>query len=80
MPYNKKEFLAPQSIRSCASYHAKILDDGRAIFRVHDCNDGIRLWNQITSPEEAQEMVEKMRKLSEAASEFSNFIETNYVK
>lgn len=76
--YNQKEFLAKNSIRSCASFHAKILPDLRAIFRVHDCNGGVRIWNDLNSPEEVREMVNKMRMLGTAALSFANFIEDNY--
>lgn len=77
--YNKKGFLAPESIRSCADYHAKILPDLRAIFRVHDCNTGIRVWNDLNNPEEVQEMINKLRVLGTAALSFANFIEDNYL-
>jgi len=76
--YNKKGFLAPDSIRSCADYHAKILPDQRAIFRFHDCNAGVRIWNDLTNPEEVEEMIGKLRELGTAALTFANFIQENY--
>ena len=39
LTFNKKEFLAPEGIRSMAAVHAKIKDDGTAIVRISDCNN-----------------------------------------
>ena len=76
--YNQKEFLAPTSIRSCSSFHAKIRPDLTAIFRVNDCNDGVRIWNNLNNPDEIQEMINKLRVLGTASLSFANFIEDNY--
>jgi chromosomal replication initiation ATPase DnaA len=76
--YNKKGFLLPDSIRSMAAYHAKITHDNLLIFRINDCNRGIRLWNYNTDPEEVAEMAAKLRCLANAANEFADFIETEY--
>ncbi len=76
--YNKKGFLVPDSIRSTACYHAKILPTGEYMFRIHDCITGIRLRGDITDPQEVPEAVEKLRRLAAAASEFADFIEANY--
>ena len=77
--YNKKGFLDTDSIRSCASYHAKILPDLRAIFRIHDCNTGVRIWNDLNNPEEVTEMIGKLRILGTSALSFANFIRDNYL-
>ena len=77
--YNQKAFLATDSIRSCASYHAKIRTDLNAIFRVNDCNDGVRIWNNLNNLEEVIEMINKLRVLGKAALGFANFIEDNYL-
>ena len=76
--YNRKAFLLPDSPRSMAAFHAKIKPDGRALFSIHDCNGGVRLWNDLTNPEEVTEAVQKLRCLAGAASEFADFIEKNY--
>ncbi len=78
--YNKKGFLVPDSIRSTACYHAKILPTGEYMFRIHDCITGIRLRGDITDPQEVPEAVEKLRCLAAAASEFADFIEANYIQ
>lgn len=49
------------------------------MFRLHDCITGVRLRGDITDPQEVPEAVEKLRRLSVAASEFADFIETNYL-
>jgi len=77
--YNQKGFLDSNSIRTCASFHAKILPDFRAIFRIHDCNSGIRIWNDMNNPEEVKEMINKLRVLGTSALSFANFIEDNYL-
>jgi len=77
--YNKKGFLAPDSIRSCANYHAKILPDLTATFRIHDCNTGVRIWNDLNNPEEVKEMIDKLRSLGISALLFADFIENNYL-
>ncbi len=76
--YNKKAFLLPDSIRSMAAFHAKIMPDGLYMFRVHDCLTGIRLIGNVTNPEEATEAVAKLRSLAQAAVEFADFIDHNY--
>jgi hypothetical protein len=75
--YNSKDFLLPDSINSCAMYHAKIFPDGNYMFRIHDCNTGIRLVGDLKSPVEAAEAVTKLRKLARAAADFAAFIEDN---
>lgn len=77
--YNKKAFLLPDSIRSAAMYHAKIMDDGQYMFRIHDCVTGIRLRGDIANPIEAREAVEKLQCLGKAANEMADFILDNYL-
>jgi hypothetical protein len=79
IPYNQKAFLLPDSIRSAAMYHAKIMADGEYMFRIHDCNDGIRLRGDITDPEQIKEAVTKLRCLARAADDFADFIFDNYI-
>ncbi len=73
-------FLLPDSIRSAAIYHAKIMEDGEYMFRIHDCNGGVRLRGNITDPEQVTEAIDKLRCLARAANEFADFIEENYNK
>lgn len=76
--YNQKAFLLPDCIRSMAAYHGKVKQDGVAVFRIHDCETGIRLWNDLTDPEEVPEFIAKLRTLAAGANEFADFIEKNY--
>ena len=77
--YNKKGFLAPDSIRSMSAYHAKIKDDGEYTFRLHDCIGGIRILGNVVERKEAEEAVLKLETLSSAASELAKFIKENYL-
>ncbi len=77
--YNKKAFLLPSSPWSMASFHAMIEPEGACHFRIHDCKGGIHLWNDLTVQSEVSEFIEKMRCLAQAAIEFAEFIENNYV-
>lgn len=61
--FNAKRFLAPQSIRSMAAVHTKILKDGTAILRISDCNNSVRIWNDFNSRFEKKEMLEKVTNL-----------------
>lgn len=63
MSYNEKGFVLPESIRSCASYHAKIMDSGEYLFRIHDSV-------------EVDEAVEKLETLAAAAQRFANHIKS----
>lgn len=76
--YNKKGFLLPDSIKSMAAYHAKIMPDGKYLFRIHDCLGGIRLVGDMTDPVDIKESIEKLRCLANSANEFADFIEHNY--
>lgn len=76
--YNKKAFLLPDSINSCALFHAKVFPDGKYIFRIHDCITGIRLSGDLNTPENIQEAKIKTRALIEGLKEFENFLNENY--
>ena len=78
--YNEKGFLLPESIRSCASFHAKILPTGEYLFRIHDCITGIRLRGDLNNPEECEEAYYKLMKLSKETEDFANFIRDKYLK
>jgi hypothetical protein len=77
--YNKKEFLLPASINSCASYHAKVFEDGKYIFRIHDCVTGIRLTGDMNNHDNISEAYNKVSKLIEGLEEFRSFIFENYI-
>ncbi|WP_162143865.1 hypothetical protein [Chryseobacterium daeguense] len=70
MSYNKKSFIAPDSIDSMSAIHCKIYEDGKAIARLSDCHGSIRWHNQINNPEGKKEMIEK---LGNAITELQNF-------
>jgi hypothetical protein len=76
--YNEKGFLLPDSPRSMSAFHAKIKPDGKALFSIHDCNGGIRLWNDLADPEQVHEMCEKLRTLGAAAIRFAHVIDELY--
>lgn len=77
--YNKKGFLAPESIKSTSSYHAKIMEDGEYMFRIHDCIGGIRLLGNVIDLPDIKEAIQKLETLSSAANEFAKFIKENYL-
>jgi len=77
--YNKKAFLIPDSINSCSLYHAKVFDDGRYIFRIHDCNTGIRLKGELNTKEGIREALKKTDALIEGLKDFEDFIYINYL-
>jgi hypothetical protein len=78
-PYNRKGFLLPKSIKSMAAYRAKVMPDGKYLFRIHDCNTGIRLTGDLNDERDIREAVEKLDCLSVAAKAFSDFIRDNYL-
>jgi hypothetical protein len=77
--YNKKDFLLPNSIRSMAAYHAKIMPDGKYLFRIHDCITGIRLNGDLNDQQDVKEAVDKLNRLSLACNSFAKFIYENYL-
>ncbi|MDR2146413.1 MAG: hypothetical protein LBE91_08150 [Tannerella sp.] len=76
--FNKKEFLDYDSNYSCSLYHATIDDELFAVFRIHDCNNGIKIWNNLNNSEEVKEMINKLRVLGKVALDFANHIENNF--
>lgn len=70
-PYNKKAFLLPDSINSAAMYHAKLFPDGKYIFRIHDCNTGIRLIGELKEESDYTDAINKLQVLADAAQEFA---------
>lgn len=78
--YNKKAFLLTDSINSCSMYHAKIFEDGKYIFRIHDCITGIRFRGDLNTKEGVYEAYNKTEALIEGLSEFKDFIFSNFIK
>lgn len=74
--HNEKIFLAPDSIRSMAAVHCKIKTDGIAMLKISDCNNSIRIWNDINSNEEKLEMIQKIRSLKSMLSNFEEEIKS----
>ncbi|MCC8153252.1 MAG: hypothetical protein LIP01_02975 [Tannerellaceae bacterium] len=62
-----------------AGYHAKVMPDGTYMFRIHDCNTGIRLIGNVTDPQDVMDGVAKLRTLAEAANKMADFINENYL-
>ena len=58
--YNKKVFVAPNSINSMSAIHTKILSDGIAVVRISDCHGSIKWWNDLNKKEEVSEMLVKI--------------------
>ncbi|ROI03691.1 hypothetical protein EGI16_10790 [Chryseobacterium sp. G0240] len=75
MKYNKKSFIAPNSIDSMSAIHCKIYTDGKAIARLSDCHGSIRWHNQITNPHEKEEMIEKLDNVINELKTFKNYIQ-----
>lgn len=68
--YNKKSFLAPESIRSMSVIHTKIKECGEASVVISDCRNSIKLWNNTNNKEESVEMVEKISVLIDSLTNF----------
>lgn len=75
MEYNRKTFIAPESVDSMSAIHCKIYKDGKAIARISDCHNSIRWHNQITDPDQKKEFLEK---LDNTITELQNF--KNHIK
>jgi hypothetical protein len=77
--YDEKQFLLPDSINSCASYHGKIYETGEYRFRIHDCITGICLRGKLDTREEIIEALRKLETLITGAKQFQDFIYQNYL-
>jgi hypothetical protein len=73
--YNKKSFLAPESIYSMAAVFTKIHSDGIAIIRISDCNRTIKLWNDLNEKVQVKEMLTKITNIQNALEEFKKEVE-----
>lgn len=61
--YNQKVFLAPDSINSMSAIFTKIYKNGIAIIRISDCNQTIKLWNDLNEQNQVEEMIIKIETL-----------------
>lgn len=68
--YNKKVFLAPESINSMSAIHTKIKSDGIAILRISDCNNSIRVWNDMNDKKQVEEMLTKISTIKDVLTEY----------
>jgi hypothetical protein len=73
--YNKKTFLAPDSILSMAVIHTKIKPCGEAQIRISDCNNTIKLWNDLNDKDQVKEMLTKITNIQNALDEFKKEVE-----
>lgn len=76
--YNKKEFLLPDSPRSMAAYHAKVMEDGIMKLTIHDCKGSIQLHNNMNNLEEVAEALRKLNALADGIIELQDFIYQQY--
>lgn len=77
--HNKKEFLLPESPRSMACFHAKVMEDNIMKLTIHDCKGSIQLHNDLNDEEQVHEAVYKLNKLAEGIIELQLFILDNYI-
>ncbi len=70
--YNKKEFLAPDCIKSMSAIHTKIYPDGTGIIRISNCHNSIKIWNNIGDKEEVKEFVDKINIMINSLNDFRN--------
>lgn len=78
--HNQKQFLVPDSPRTMASYHAKVMDDGIMKLTIHDCKGAIQLHNDLNDPEQVTEAIEKLETLAQGIYALQFFIAKNYLK
>ena len=76
--YNEKKFLLPDSHRSMASYHAKVMEDGIMKLTMHDCKGSIQLHNDLNDPTQIPEAMAKLNALADGIIQLQNFIAQNY--
>lgn len=77
--YNEKNFLLPDSPRSMAAYHAKVMEDSIMKLTIHDCKGSIQLHNDLNDPEQVFEAIEKLEALATGIIALQNFIAQNYI-
>lgn len=78
--YNIKKFLVPDSARSMACYHGKVMEDGIMKLTIHDCKGSIQLHNDLNDKEQVKEALAKLETLAAGVYELQFFIAKNYLK
>lgn len=78
--YNEKKFLLPDSPRTMACYHAKVMEDGIMKLTIHDCKGSIQFHNNLNNPEEAEEAICKLANLVDGLGGLIKFIHYEYRK
>jgi hypothetical protein len=76
--YNKKAFLAPDSILSMAAIHTKIKKDGECSVRISDCKNSIKLWNDLNDNSQVLEILQKLDSLIENLDKIKKEIKSRY--
>ena len=76
--HNQKRFLHPDTPRSMASFHDKVMEDGIMKLTIHDCKGSIQLHNNLNNPEEINEALSKLSALASGIIELQDFIYQNY--
>ena len=76
--HNSKSFLHPDSPRTMAAYHAKVMEDGIMKLTIHDCKGSIQLHNDLNDPKQIKEALVKLRTLASGIIELQDFIYQNY--
>lgn len=77
-PHNDKKFLLPDSPRSMAAYHAKVMEDSVMKLTIHDCRNSIQLWNDLKEPEQVKEALDKLEALGLGIFELRCYIVKNF--
>lgn len=77
--YNRKSFLLPNSHRSMACIHGKVMDDRIMKLTIHDCRESIQLHNDLNDPEQVQEAFEKLENLACEIAKLQNFIAQHFI-
>lgn len=76
--FNDKFFLLPNSHRSMACYHSKVLEDNIMKITIHDCHKSIQLKNDLNNSDEVDESIEKLTNLKNGINKLIEYIENNY--
>jgi len=77
--YNIKNFILPDSHRSMACYHAKVMEDGIMKLTIHDCKRSVQLKNDLNNPEEVSEAIDKLNNLANGILKLKEFIQAAFV-
>lgn len=76
--YNRKNFILPDSHRSMASYHAKVMEDGIMKLTIHDCKRSIQFKNNLNNPDEVSEAIDKLNNLANGILNLKDFIQAAF--